>query len=86
MSSVLNHEELRTGPGSVQGKCRRGRADHVVTTLNDRAGNVPNCCHIPENLVVAFEKSPVREVVVFKPGEGEGIIGRNRRRIIGRPH
>src|SRR5699024_8387768 len=62
---------FRPGPVQVVGGTYRGA--HVVAALDDHTGDVTDGLD-PVDELVRGEKTPVVEVMVLDPGEGQGVV------------
>ena len=98
MPGIGDHLKVGLGPHTMQVPCRLHRADDVVATLHDHAGNVPDPRHAAQQLILAAQEALVYEVMaldardldrelVFAPLRDVGVVGPQvtRRRFPDRP-
>ena len=68
---VADQNKLRLRPCFVKFPCGLHRSDDVIAALDDDGRDVSYGAHICENMVVAFEKSAIDEVVTFDARESD---------------
>ena len=80
MTCIADNAEMRAGPKIRDFLRRMRRADHVIASLNDIAGDMCDLVHILKDLAVFLQEASIDEVMVLQPRKRMRIFGRCRGR------